>query len=212
MLIFDAHCDTASEILDRKTILRKNDCHLDLERARSSGGWVQVFAAFVKPAVYRNTELRRTLEIIDNIYLHCEQNSDRMAVCTNTAEIKKSIGKNKLAALISIEGGEALQGKLSTLRMFYRLGVRSLVLTWNYRNELADGAWEKSSGSGLSDFGRSVVSEMNRLGMLADVSHISERGFWDVVEMSTAPVIASHSNSKAVCDHPRNLRIRNLKL
>lgn len=206
MLIFDAHCDTASEILDRKTALRANACHFDLERARTAGGSrAQVFAAFVHPVGCRNTETRRALEIIDNLYLHCEQNSDRMSVCTNTAEIEKAIGENKLAALISVEGGEALQGRLSTLRMFYRLGVRSLGLTWNYRNELADGAWETSSGGGLSGFGRSVVSEMNRLGMLVDVSHISEKGFWDVIELSAAPVMASHSNSRSVCDHPRNL-------
>ena len=211
MMIFDAHCDTAAEILDLKAGLRTNSCHADLERIHSAGSWVQVFAAFVDPVAYRNCEMRRALQIIDNIYRQAEANSDLMAVCTSVGEINKTVGENKLAALISIEGGEALQGELSALRMFYRLGVRSLCLTWNYRNELADGAREEASAGGLSAFGRSVVEEMNRLGMLVDVSHISEKGFWDVLEHSKAPVIASHSNSKAICNHPRNLTDDQLK-
>ncbi len=205
MIIFDAHCDTASATLDLKAGLRSNSCHVDLERMRMPGGRVQVFAAFVNPTVYRSCELRRALQIIDNIYRQAEENSDLMTVCTSAEDIKRAVGESKLAALISIESGEALQGELSSLRMLYRLGVRSLCLTWNYRSELADGAWEEASAGGLSAFGRKVVEEMNRLGMLVDVSHISERGFWDVLERTKAPVIASHSNSKAVCSHPRNL-------
>lgn len=211
MMIFDAHCDTASEILDLRTGLRTNSCHADLERMHSAGSRVQVFAAFVDPVAYRNCELRRALQIIDNIYRQAEANSDLMSVCTTVEEINRAVGENKLAALISIEGGEALQGELASLRMFYRLGVRSLCLTWNYRNELADGGMERASNGGLSAFGRSVVSEMNRLGMLVDVSHISEKGFWDVLEHSKAPVIASHSNSKVICDNPRNLTDAQLK-
>jgi membrane dipeptidase len=211
MIIFDAHCDTAAEILDLKTGLRTNSCHADLERIHSAGSWVQVFAAFVDPVVYRNSELSRALQIIDNIYRQAEANCDLMTVCTSVSEINRAVNENKLAALISIEGGEALQGELAALRMFYRLGVRSLCLTWNYRNALADGAREEASEGGLSGFGRSVVEEMNRLGMLVDVSHISENGFWDVLEYSKAPVIASHSNSKTVCNHPRNLTDDQLK-
>lgn len=211
MPIFDAHCDTASKILDLKAGLRANSCHADLERMRSSGSWVQVFAAFVNPDAYRGCELRRALQIIDGIYREAEANSDLMTVCTSMLEIKRALAENKLAALISIEGGEALQGELASLRMLYRLGTRSLCLTWNYRNELADGVGEGASAGGLSAFGRCVVEEMNRLGMLVDVSHISEKGFWDVLENSKAPVIASHSNSKTVCDHPRNLADAQLK-
>ena len=210
MMIFDAHCDTASVTLDLKAGLRSNSCQADLERMRMPGGRVQVFAAFVNPALYRSCELRRALQIIDNIYRQAEENSDLMTVCTSAEDIKKAVADSKLAALISVESGEALQGELASLRMLYRLGVRSLCLTWNYRNELADGAWE-SSASGLSAFGRSVVEEMNRLGMLVDVSHISERGFWDVLERTKASVIASHSNAKALCSHPRNLTDAQLK-
>lgn len=211
MMIFDAHCDTASEILDLKTGMRKNACHGDLERIHAAGSWVQVFAAFVDAAVYRNCEMRRAIQIIDNIYRQAEENSDLMTVCTSLDGINRALSENKLAALISIEGGEALQGDLAALRMFYKLGVRSICLTWNYRNELADGVREEASAGGLSAFGRSVVEEMNRLGMLVDVSHISEKGFWDVLEYSKSPAIASHSNSKAICNHPRNLTNEQLK-
>ena len=118
------------------------------------GKRIQFFAACANPLKYKNAEMRRALEIIDTIHRQAEDNSDLMAVCTNMDEINMALGQDKIAALISIEGGEALQGSLASLRMFYRLGVRSLILTWNYRNELADGALEKDSCGGLSSFGR----------------------------------------------------------
>jgi len=103
-----------------------------------------------------------------------------------------------------VEGGEAIQEDLALLRMLYRLGVRSMTLTWNQRNAIGDGAAENPNG-GLSKFGLEVVAEMNRLGMLVDVSHLNWAGFWDVVKHSKAPVIASHSNARKLCNHPRNL-------
>jgi len=113
--------------------------------------------------------------------------------------------------VLSIEGGEALEGDLTMLQLFYRLGVRALGLTWNNRNALADGIREKNSQGGLTDFGISVVKEMNQLGMIIDVSHLAEAGFWDVLEISQEPVIASHSNCRDLHNHPRNLSDTQLK-
>ena len=204
MLIIDAHCDTALSLLDWKADLYENSCHLNLKRLLSSDKRVQFFAAFANPSKYRHNELTRVLSILDCVYNAEERYSDKMSICLNSQDIDKAVNGSKVAALLSIEGGEALNGELSVLRQLYRLGVRSMLLAWNHRNLLADGA-EETHGAGLSEFGRQVVAEMNRLGMIVDVSHLCEASFRDVLQLSTEPVIASHSNAKAVCDHPRNL-------
>lgn len=205
MLIVDAHCDTINRILKQGSDLFRNTCHFDIERALQNGSIVQFFTAFISPEYCQAYALKRALQIIDKL---CEQvglHNDVISLCADSAEIKEALECGKMAAVLSIEGGEAFQGDLAVLRMFYRLGVRSVCLTWNRRNEIADGVSDAASGGGLTPFGRDVVREMNRLGMIVDVSHISEKGFWDVLEISGSPVIASHSNSKKVCPHVRNL-------
>jgi membrane dipeptidase len=128
-----------------------------------------------------------------------------MMLATSAQDILTAKEQGKLAAVLAIEGGEALEGDLGVLRLFHRLGVRSIGLTWNERNNIADGVGDSRSKGGLSVFGADLIKEMNRLGILVDVSHLSDPGFWDVVELSTQPIIASHSNSRAVCNHRRNL-------
>lgn len=118
---------------------------------------------------------------------------------------------HKAATLLAIEEGGAIDGSLEALRMLYELGVRAMTLTWSNRNDIADGVNEECSGGGLTTFGRQVVAEMNRLGMLVDVSHIATAGFWDVIETSTKPIIATHSNAKTLCSHPRNLNDDQIK-
>lgn len=204
MLIVDAHCDTAKRLLDLKADLYENQCHLDLKRLQSTGNRVQFFAAFADPIKYRNNTLARVLSILDYMYCAAERYYDKIAICLNYNDIEKAFEGGKAAAILSIEGGECLNGELSVLRMLYSLGVRSMLLAWNHRNLLADGSSEKY-GAGLSEFGRQVVAEMNRLGMIVDVSHLCEASFQDVLELTDSPVIASHSNAKAVCDHCRNL-------
>jgi len=204
MLIIDTHCDTAKLLLDLNADLYENNCHLDLRRLQATGERVQFFAAFADPSKYRNNTLTRVLSILDYMYSAEMQYKDKFFICLNAQDIEKTVACGKVAAILSVEGGEALNGELSALRMLYRLGVRSMLLAWNHRNLLADGASEKH-GAGLSEFGRQVVAEMNRIGMIVDVSHLCEASFNDVLELSHAPVIASHSNAKAVCDHRRNL-------
>lgn len=205
MIIVDAHCDTITRLMETKENLIKNNCHVDIERMKQKGSYVQFFAAFISPEYCQAYAMKRAMQIIDKFYQQIEIYSDNIMSCCNYRDIENAVSSSKVAAILSIEGGDALQGDLSALRMFYRLGVRSLCLTWNHRNEIADGVADGITGGGLTPFGRDVIMEMNRLGMIVDVSHLSERGFWDVVEISGHPIIASHSNAKSVCSHRRNL-------
>jgi len=205
MVFFDAHCDTALKLFKDKSDLMSSDNHIDINKLKKSGKFVQTFAIFVDPAEYKSVEMRNASDLFDALVSQFDSYSGHIALCRNYDEILGALNSGRIAALISIENGGAFQGELSALRNFYRLGVRSVCLTWNYRNEIADGIKETSTGGGLTEFGRQVVCEMNRLGMLIDVSHISEKGFRDVVELSEDPVIASHSNAKRICNHIRNL-------
>jgi membrane dipeptidase len=209
MLVVDAHCDTASVLLDQNAGFYENGFQVDLKRLLASGERVQFLASFSNPLSYGNNPLVRVLKIMDYIYAAQSEYPDKIAVCKSSLDIENAISSGKVAALLSIEGGDALCGELSILRQLYRLGVRSLILTWNYRNLLADGSLEVYGG-GLSNFGRQVVAEMNRLGMVVDVSHLCEKSFYDVLATSSATVIASHSNARDVCSHKRNLSDKQL--
>lgn len=205
MLIVDAHCDTITTIMKCGEGLRKNNCHIDISRLKNYDSYVQFFAAFISPEHAKMGALKRTLSIIDRLYQEIENNKQDIMLCCNYNDMEDAFAGRKIAAVLTIEGGEALEGSLASLRMLYKMGVRGMTLTWNYRNQIADGVIDGISGGGLTPFGREVITEMNRLGTLIDVSHISEAGFWDVINLTAAPIIASHSNSKKLCSHPRNL-------
>ncbi|HPT83343.1 MAG TPA: dipeptidase [Limnochordia bacterium] len=204
MFVFDAHVDTLYRLLERGETLAEAKGHVQLEHLQGGKG-AQFFAAFVDPKYYHGLAMHRTMEMIDLFWQMVEEHSNILAFAGSAAEIKQAVAQGRLACLLAIEGGEALEATLAALRLYYRLGVRLVTLTWNYRNALAAGQWEGPEGGGLSKFGRQVVAEMNRLGMLVDVSHLNEPSFWDVVQVSKDPVLASHSNARALCDHPRNL-------
>ncbi len=193
----DAHCDTISRILDAGQDLYENDGHVDYRRLKRQVSQIQFYAAWIDPKYEPGGCLTRCLDIIDKFYIECEKN--QIPVITKPQDVDGG------GAVLSVEGGSALCGRLSALRMLHKLGVRALTLTWNGRNALGDGVGEGASAGGLSTFGKSVVAEMNRLGMLVDVSHLSEKGFWDVAQASDAAFIASHSNAKRICAHQRNL-------
>ena len=142
--------------------------------------------------------------MLDKFQREVEQNKDTIKIATSYNEIMDIVKGGRIAAVITVEGGEPLEGKIESLRTIYRLGVRSLTLTHFPRNLLGDGSGA-DSGSHLTEFGREVVSEMNQLGMIVDISHINETGFWDVMEVTEDPVLATHSNCKALCSHHRNL-------
>ena len=212
-IVVDGHCDTILDIINKKRGLceKSRIGHLDIPRMIEGGVNVQFFAAFIEEAFKPNSSLKRTLQLIDCIYQQIEKNKEEISIATNYEQIKNAIDSGKIAAIISIEGGEALEGDLGVLRMLYKLGVRLLTLTWNQRNQIADGAGESRTGSRLTEFGDKVVKEMNKIGMLIDVSHLSESSFWDVVSKSKGPIVASHSNCYTLCPHNRNLKDEQIK-
>jgi len=165
---------------------------------------VLFFAAFIRPDI-PGGYLKRALELVATFYAETDQNQDYLVPVLSWKDLLVTVEQGKIASILTIEGGEALEGSVEVLQMLYHLGVRGLTLTWNYRNPLGDGVAERDTCGGLTKFGKTVVREMNRLGMLVDVAHLSAAGFWDVLQISSAPVIASHCNSFSICPHPRNL-------
>lgn len=208
MFICDCHCDTLTELYKKGTSLYANDQHFDIQRQIALGGGLQFCAIFVPTREFRYYGgLRYTLQLLDKYLqevkkLHVD-GIDVLQVLTK--EDAADVLNHKAATLLAIEEGGAIDGSLEALRCLYALGVRTMTLTWSNRNDIADGVNEEGSGGGLTVFGRQVVAEMNKLGMLVDVSHIAPAGFWDVIETSSKPIIATHSNAKALCPHPRNL-------
>lgn len=214
MFICDCHCDTLTELYNKNASLYENEQHFDIKRQIALGGGLQFCAIYVPTEVFRyQGGLRYTLCLLDKYNqeikkLH-ENGIDVLQV--RTAEDAGNVLKHKAATLLAIEEGGAIDGSLEALRCLYELGVRAMTLTWSNRNDIADGINEEATGSGLTLFGKQVVAEMNRLGMLVDVSHISTAGFWSVIETSTKPIIATHSNAKSLCSHPRNLNNEQIK-
>lgn len=210
--IVDAHCDTlwAAPAQGRDLAGHSGEGHIDLPRLRDAGVVLQFFALFSDPAHHPHGFTQKALEMIDRFYLAMDQAADFWPLLWRDQIDQVKAGQG-IAGLLSIEGGEALAGRVEILRCFYRLGVRSVGLTWNYRNELADGQLETGSGGGLTQAGIKIVAEMERLGMLIDVSHLSEPGFWHLLEVTTAPIIASHSNARSQCDHLRNLTDKQIR-
>lgn len=214
MFICDCHCDTLTELYNKNASLYENGQHFDIKRQIALGGGLQFCAIYVPTEVFRyQGGLRYTLCLLDKYNqeikkLH-ENGIDVLQV--RTAEDADNVLKHKAATLLAIEEGGAIDGSMEALRCLYELGVRAMTLTWSNRNDIADGINEEATGSGLTLFGKQVVAEMNRLGMLVDVSHISTAGFWSVIETSTKPIIATHSNAKSLCSHPRNLNDEQIK-
>lgn len=206
-LVVDTHVDTllAAAYGRRSLAERSDEGHVDFPRLKEGGVNVQFFAHYIEPAFKPDRGLLRFMQLADVFYREVEASQGAAEVAFSVQDIRRITDEGRVACILAIEGGEAIQGDMGVLRMLYRLGVRSIGLTWNQRNALADGVGEARTGGGLTNVGVKAVKEMNRLGVLVDVSHLTEPGFWDVVEVSDKAFIASHSNAKAVCDHPRNL-------
>ncbi len=200
---FDLHCDTIYECTLRGQALWENRLALSLSKGQGFGRWCQTFALFI-PDKYKGKQAVDFYEkLLDTYRTELSRNVPNVAHCNNASDITKAVENCKCAAILSVENASALAGDISRVSTLYDDGVRMMTLTWNGDNELASGV--KGSGGGLTSFGIRVVEEMGRLGMLCDLSHLNERGFWEVAEMGVAPLVASHSNLKSVCDNPRNL-------
>lgn len=207
--VFDLHCDTLLALLgdsvEEAGSLRHNSGHIDLERARTLPGYAQCFACFTTPYMEERhgispvTVFEREL---DTFQRELHNNSDWIAQAYTAADIAENQRQGKMSAILTIEGPAGFGFDPELLEDLYKAGFRITSLGWNERNPLAG---SHKTGGGLTDLGRAYVKEAQRLGMLIDVSHISDEAFWDIMDVTTAPVIATHSNSRAVCDVSRNL-------
>ncbi|MCW2806738.1 MAG: rane dipeptidase [Marmoricola sp.] len=179
--------------------------HTDLPRLREGGVGAQFWSVFVPATLKGGAAVTATLEQVDGVHTMVERYADHLALATTVEDVERARQQGRIASLMGAEGGHQIDGSLGTLRMLHRLGVRYLTLTHNDNVPWADSATDEPVLGGLSDFGREVVAEMNRIGMLVDLSHVSADVMRQTLDVSTAPVIFSHSSARAVCDHPRNV-------
>src|SRR3954454_6075522 len=203
----DTHADTPSEFLDHPFDLGALNSrgHFDYPRMKTGGLDAEFFAAYV-PAKYANKGAAAyCMKIMETIHEMADNYPSWVRFATSTAGIRAAVAENRRAILIGIEGGHAIEDSLDLLRAFYRFGARYMTLTHTNTNNWADASTDEAKHNGLTPFGRQVVLEMNRLGMLVDISHVSDKTFYDAVQVSKAPVIASHSSARALDDVPRNM-------
>ena len=207
--VFDFHCDTAlmllGDDLNQAGSLRKNSGHIDLERAVKLGGYAQCFACFttdipellhgISPIVLFERELATIQREVD-------KNSDLISIAYSVDEIEENRANGKMSAILTLEGTAGIDYNPALLEALWAIGFRVTSLGWNEKNPLTG---SNVTGGGLTDLGREYVKEAQRLGMRIDVSHISDEGFWDIMKITEAPILATHSNSRAVHNHSRNL-------
>ena len=215
-IVIDTHADTPGRFVDDAfdPATDSGNAHWDLAKAKSGNLGAEFFSIWVDPVLYKDHYTRRALDMIDSVHQEAQSHPNDLIMAYSTSDILKArSGPHKrIAALIGVEGGHAIEGDIRVLRDFYRLGARYMTLTWSNSNELGQSSGDLKPGDngkpkdpGLTDFGRDVVREMNRLGMIVDISHVSDRSFYHALVASRAPVIASHSSSRAITDHPRNM-------
>ena len=200
--IFDGHCDTPIELWRNQAALRENSSAISLSRAKTLGGYAQFFAfctAWIEDGLSHTEQYRRALAYFMN-QLH--ENADMAALCRTTEDAETAIRAGKAAAFLAIEGAEAIDCDPGRLDEAYEQGVRMISLIWNIDNSLTGSC---KTGTGLTQKGKDFFRRAQRLGMVVDVSHLSERGFWDMTELAEKPIVASHSNSAAMCRCVRNL-------
>ena len=207
--VFDLHCDTALELLGRgdspEKSLRNNDCHIDLERAGKLAGFCQCFACYTTPfmqdwmKVSPETVFEKEIAILRK---SLQENADVMRQAFSAHDVEENLKSGIMSAIFTIEGPAGFGFDPARLEGLYQMGFRITSLGWNEKNQLAG---SNVTGGGLTDLGREYIKEAQRLGMIVDVSHISDEAFWDIIDITQAPIVATHSNSRFICDHTRNL-------
>jgi len=205
--IIDGHTDYVLSLLEtgRDFLTESDSGHVDLPRARRGNVAAMLSAVFIRDAYLPEQALARTLRAVDRLLETTAASGGRMQLVTNVAELERCLRDGTFGAILHFEGAEAIDPEFAVLRLGYRLGLRSLGLTWSRPNIYAEGVGPDDRGRGLTHLGRALVRACNELGVLLDVSHLNDAGFWDVIECSTQPVVASHSNCRALCPVPRNL-------
>ncbi|HEY3137583.1 MAG TPA: dipeptidase [Blastocatellia bacterium] len=223
-IVIDTHNDITSPLVDEGFDLgvrgddpsAKVKTHTDLRRMKAGGLGAEFFAVYVgKDFVNKKPSegggaARRALDVIDVVHEQIRRHPESLEAASTAADIRRIVKSGKIAALMGIEGGHAIEDSLRAVRMFYKLGVRYMTLTHTNTNDWADSEGDINNPNvkhhnGLTDFGREVVHEMNRTGMMVDISHVADKTFYDVIATTRAPVIASHSSARAIANHPRNM-------
>ncbi len=212
MNFIDLHCDTATLLLESNEELKKNSFKIDIERLQQGEALAQFFAMYIDSHKVESS-YAYCVAMLENFKKELEKNQDTISLCKNYDDLLMAQKEHKVGAFLTIEEGEALEGSLDKLHYFKEQGISLITLTWNHENALGYSNFEwRDQDKGLKQKGFEVVEEMNHLNMLIDVSHLSDAGFYDVITHSTAPIIATHSNSRAMTDHPRNLSDKMLKI
>ncbi|MBE6975839.1 MAG: hypothetical protein E7439_01395 [Ruminococcaceae bacterium] len=207
--VFDLHCDTALALLGKELTggsdLKSNQLHIDLDRAKTLPGYAQCFACFTTPFMeqwYKKSPVEVFERELAMILHHIEKNSNMIRQAYTAAEVRKNYEKGLMSGILTIEGPAGFGFDPALLSDLQAVGFRMTTLGWNEDNVLTG---SHKTGGGLTDRGREFVKEAQRVGMMVDVSHISDQGFWDIIKVTEKPIVASHSNSRAVCDNSRNL-------
>lgn len=204
MKYFDLHCDTILNCAHKDIPLRDNEMHVSLKKAEPIETYVQCYAVFLPDSIRGEAAFDFFCRAADRLALETERNADLLAPCREAGDLQKIEKAGKHGAVLTVESAAALGGKLENIEEFKRRGVRMCTLTWSGENELGRGVRAEGK-TGLTPFGREVVRGFEEAGVIVDISHASPELFWDVAEMARKPIVASHSNSKVVCDHARNL-------
>ena len=212
-LVIDTHADTPQRFLDENYDLGQplNGGNLNLESARKGNLGAEFFSIWVEPKINKGHYAKKTLELIDSVKQQAAKHPDQMMFVATPEGIELARREHKLAALMGIEGGHSIEDSLALLRQFYALGVRYMTLTWSNSTDWADSSGDiddpkvPHTKEGLTEFGKDVVYEMNKLGMMVDISHVADKTFFRTLIISRAPVIASHSSARALCNAPRNM-------
>ena len=213
-IVVDTHADTPQRFLYENFDIGNSDPkdvgHISLDKARAGNLGAEFFSIWADPETTRGHFAQATFDMIDSVYEQAARHPDRMMMAFSVADIERAHKERKLAALMGIEGGHAIENDIHLLHDYYRLGVRYMTLSWSNTNEWADSSGDIDDPQvqhhgGLTDFGKQVVLEMNRMGMMVDISHVADKTFFDAIAISRAPVIASHSSARALTNHPRNM-------
>lgn len=206
-LVVDTHADTTQRFLSKSFDIGKRNVrgHLDIPRMRE-GGLSAVFLSIWMPGTVTGpVAVQRSLDQIAAVRETVARHRQDLVLATTAGEVRRARAQGKLAALMGMEGGHMISNDLSVLRSYAALGVRYMTLTHFLNNDWADASTDKPAHNGLTSFGKDVVREMNRLGVVVDISHVSDKSFYDALEVSRAPLMASHSSCRAICNHPRNM-------
>src|SRR6266581_2530368 len=206
-IVLDTHDDTTQRFFSKDYDIgkRNSDGHVDIPRMREGGMNAIFFSIWIDGRIMGPPAVQKALDQIDAVHENVRKYSKDLVLCRTATEVREAHAQGKIAALIGVEGGHMIGNDIRVLRMFGNLGVRYMTLSHFYNDEWADSSTDKPVHNGLTDFGKDIVREMNRQGIMVDISHVSDKTFFDALEVSKAPLIASHSSCRALCNHVRDM-------